>query len=314
MWTRPSLGVLFSLLLIPSGAGAMTVTSASTAPAAVALLARDVVGAVGSYTCDRGVGTSSEIGQTFRLAQAATLDRITLRVVPQTDVGGALVILHLGTFSDATDVTMDELLFAEIAPLPNPLATGSAVYLTFELTGQQLAAGQQYGFALAFSGGDHVGEARLDVDHVGADSYADGHAFEWSGLQETSLANDLVFYLQGAPEGTEQLVLLGGRFVVEADWATAEGSGVGWAVKLTEDSGYFWFFASSNVEALVKLHDACVDPWQRYWVFAAGLTNVGVSLRVSDVVAGVEHTYVNEQGQPFQPIQDTATFATCGQR
>jgi len=50
---------------------------------------------------------------------------------------------------------------------------------------------------------------------------------------------------------------------------------------------------------------------QRYWVFAAGLTNVGGTLTVTDTISGTAKTYVNPQGNAFQPILDTKAFATC---
>lgn len=303
---------LVPLLLLASGAQALTVTRAATPPAGGVLLSRDAGSDLGSYLCARGVGTASLIGQTFRLETAADLARITLRARPETDVAGTLVILYFGTFADADDVTMNTLLASEIAPLPATLTTGETVYLTFDFASQHLEAGQQYGFVLGFSGGDHPADARLDLLHVGADNYAAGQAIEWAGLQETALANDLVFYLQGAATTAgEPLLLLGGRFAIEATWRTLDRSGVGHPVALSDESGTFWFFTSPNVELIVKVVDACVDPWQRYWVFMAGLTNVEVDLRVRDLVAGYEHTYSSDWAEPFPTTLDTWTFATC---
>ncbi len=48
-----------------------------------------------------------------------------------------------------------------------------------------------------------------------------------------------------------------------------------------------------------------------YWTFAGGLTNVNVILTVTDTQTGLIKTYINPQGSPFQPIQDTSAFATC---
>lgn len=305
--------MLIPALLLAGGAHALTVTGASTPPSGGILLSGTVAGDAGSYLCNRGIGTASQIGQTFRLPAAATLDRLTLRARPETDVAGTLVILYFGTFSDEHDLTMNTLMASEIAPLPSPLAIGEVVYLTFDLSNQLLEPGQQYGFVLGFSGGDHPGDARLDLLHLGADGYTDGQAIEWAGLQETALANDLVFYLQGAG-GTvaEPLFLLGGRFAIEATWRTLDRSGIGHPVALSDESGTFWFFTSANVELIVKVVDACVDPWQRYWVFMAGLTNVEVDLRVRDQFADFEHTYSSAWAEPFPTILDTWTFATCG--
>ena len=80
---------------------------------------------------------------------------------------------------------------------------------------------------------------------------------------------------------------------------------------LTADSGYFWFFNAANAELFVKVKDACVPPFDHFWVFAAGLTNVRVVLTVTDSATDEVRTYVNPLNSPFQPIQDTEAFATC---
>ena len=80
------------------------------------------------------------------------------------------------------------------------------------------------------------------------------------------------------------------------------------AVKLTADSGYFWFFGPDNVELVVKVLQACSEPFHSYWFFAAGLTNVEVGITVVDRETGASKTYTNPRGTPFAPIQDTAAF------
>lgn len=107
------------------------------------------------------------------------------------------------------------------------------------------------------------------------------------------------------------LPLLNGRFQVEALYRTATTEGSGHAVALTPNSGYFWFFGSSNVEVLVKVLDGC-EPFQRFWFFAAGLTDVEVTLRVTDTWANQTQTYTNPLGRDFAPILDTTAFETCG--
>jgi hypothetical protein len=62
---------------------------------------------------------------------------------------------------------------------------------------------------------------------------------------------------------------------------------------------------------LIKVLDACVSPFDRFWVFAAGLTNVEVSLTVTDTDSGERRHYRNLPGRAFIPIQDTDAFATC---
>ena len=75
----------------------------------------------------------------------------------------------------------------------------------------------------------------------------------------------------------------------------------------TNDTGYFWFFDNTNVELVVKVLDARVLNGQ-FWVFASGLTNVGVDITVVDTVTGSVKTYQNPLNTAFQAIQDTAGF------
>jgi hypothetical protein len=107
------------------------------------------------------------------------------------------------------------------------------------------------------------------------------------------------------------LCLSNSRYRVTADWRTTGGqTGNGQAVPITTDTGYFWFFGSTNVEMVVKVIDACSFN-QRFWVFAGGLTDVNVTLNVTDTKSGTVRTYTNPLGIAFQPIQDTNAFATC---
>ena len=107
------------------------------------------------------------------------------------------------------------------------------------------------------------------------------------------------------------LSLADGRFSVQAVWRTPEGNaGVGHAVALTRDTGYFWFFNSANVEMILKVLDGC-GVNGHFWVFAGGLTNVEVDIAVVDNLTGQVRTYRNPQGTAFQPIQDTGALSGC---
>ncbi len=108
------------------------------------------------------------------------------------------------------------------------------------------------------------------------------------------------------------LCLTRSRFQVAVAWQAPDGSsGSGQAVELTRETGYFWFFNEDNVELVVKVLDGCSLPLNSFWVFAAGLTNVGVELTVTDNVTGAVKTYVNPMGTDFQPVLDTSAFTTC---
>ena len=106
------------------------------------------------------------------------------------------------------------------------------------------------------------------------------------------------------------LCLNNGRFRVTANWVSPTASGAGNAITLTTDTGYFWFFSANNVEMVIKVVNGCSFN-SRYWTFAGGLTNVAVTIQVTDTQTGVVKTYQNPQGVAFAPIQDTSAFATC---
>jgi hypothetical protein len=107
--------------------------------------------------------------------------------------------------------------------------------------------------------------------------------------------------------------LQNGRFQVRAEWADFEGDeGDGTAILPSGESGEFWFFTPGNTELLVKVLDACDDPaFNSFWVFAAGLTNVEVTLTVTDTATGEVREYENDLGAPFEPVLDTNAFFTC---
>ena len=108
------------------------------------------------------------------------------------------------------------------------------------------------------------------------------------------------------------LCLGGGRFRVKAHWADFAGqSGPASAVPQSGNSGLFYFFGENNLELAIKVLDGCALNG-RYWVYAAGLTNVEVSLSVEDLVGGSTWQRSNPLGTPFQPILDASAFAACG--
>src|SRR6266542_2147613 len=116
--------------------------------------------------------------------------------------------------------------------------------------------------------------------------------------------------LPGCEPTTTALCLASGRFRVESQWRrpTDSAPSAGHAVSITPDTGYFWFFDASNAEVVAKVLNGCqVD--SSYWFFAGGLTNVEVTLTVTDTKTTVVKTYTNPQGTAFLPIQDTVAFA-----
>ncbi len=114
----------------------------------------------------------------------------------------------------------------------------------------------------------------------------------------------------GCSATSTALCLNNNRFRVTATWQSTNDAGTGTAVPLTSDTGYFWFFSSNNVEMVIKVVNGCPLN-SRYWVFSGGLTNVQVSIQVTDTLTGSTRSYSNPISTAFQPIQDTSAFATC---
>ena len=76
------------------------------------------------------------------------------------------------------------------------------------------------------------------------------------------------------------------------DWSLAEVAPDG--VRLLLAGG----LNPDNVEVLVKVLDACSTSSHRFWVFAAGLTNLESNLIVTDTVTGAFRVYTNPSGTP----------------
>jgi plastocyanin len=104
-----------------------------------------------------------------------------------------------------------------------------------------------------------------------------------------------------------------GRFRAQIEWRDFAGnSGPGQTVDIGKrDSGLFFFFDENNIEMLIKVLDACVEPFNHFWVFYAATTNVEFTLTVTDTARGIEKRYTNELGTPAPPVLDTSAFATC---
>jgi hypothetical protein len=112
---------------------------------------------------------------------------------------------------------------------------------------------------------------------------------------------------------TAQVVCLGGdhRFRVDARWRIPNGDrGHAWLRTFSSDSSYGTFFDAANVELVVKVLDACAYN-NRFWIFAAGLTNVEVELTVADTYSDETWSRTNPLNHAFAPIQDTNALATC---
>jgi len=90
------------------------------------------------------------------------------------------------------------------------------------------------------------------------------------------------------------LCLNGSRFRLTSRWTNYnDGStGDGVAVPLTNDTGYFWFFNSSNVELVIKVLDGR-GVNGAFWVLYGALSDVGYTIQITDTVTGVVKSFVN---------------------
>ncbi len=104
------------------------------------------------------------------------------------------------------------------------------------------------------------------------------------------------------------LCLNAGRFQVSVVWQVpADGtSGVGSAVPLTTDTGYFWFFTSNNIELVLKVVDGRPVN-NRFWVFYGALSNVQYTITVTDTVTSAQKVYTNPNGA-LASVADTSAF------
>ncbi len=105
------------------------------------------------------------------------------------------------------------------------------------------------------------------------------------------------------------------RFRLQVEWTDFAGNhGVGHAVPLSGDTGYFWFFNSANVELTIKALDGrCFN--DHFWIFYGALSNVEYTITVTDTETGKQRFYTNPL-ETFASVGDTKAFAVprenCG--
>ena len=97
------------------------------------------------------------------------------------------------------------------------------------------------------------------------------------------------------------------RFLINVTWRDfSNNSGVGTAIPFSNDTGMFWFFASTNVELVLKVLDGRPVN-NRWWVFYGALSNVEYTITVRDTQTGAVKTYHNPSGN-LASVADTNAF------
>lgn len=205
--------------------------------------------------------------------------------------------------------------------------TSGTVSVQYDSTGGSATAGDDYTAVtgiLSWAGGD--GSAKSFQLPILDDSDAEGNetvtlalSAPTGGATVGSPANQTVTILDDdavipnvCVEDATTLCLLGGRFRVEVTFTPPGGTlQPANAIPFTDRAGLFWFFNPNNVEMLVKLQNACVPAFDRYWVFFAATTNVQFEVVVTDTEALRQKRYSNPQGMVALPVADTQAFETC---
>ena len=84
-------------------------------------------------------------------------------------------------------------------------------------------------------------------------------------------------------------------------------SRAGIRLEITADTTAFSIFDEDNLEIVLKVVDGCAINGH-FWIFAAGLTDVGVEVVVSDTLGDGIYRFRNPLGRAFPPVQDVEAF------
>jgi hypothetical protein len=134
-------------------------------------------------------------------------------------------------------------------------------------------------------------------------------ASAWSSYSNEAAATAFYATPPDCTAGTNVMCLGNGRYRVQATYERGtQIRGIANAVDLSQESGLFWFFSPSNVEAIVKVLDGCGVNGHR-WIYTTGLTDLRVLVTVTDTQTGETATYLNEGGAAFAPQQDTEALS-----
>ena len=97
--------------------------------------------------------------------------------------------------------------------------------------------------------------------------------------------------------GDEALCLAGSRFRVEVAWENPHGAGGQGTGRVYgglggDVTGHFWFFRPDNLELSVKILDGRALNGH-FWVLWGALSDVGYTIRVTDVESGIAYDFEN---------------------
>ena len=249
----------------------------------------------------------------------STCPRVQGFSTPLYTVGGIPIGVAGGNFSAADNARTLNETASTVATFVSSTGTGSAPVAGFTYSPANPLVGQVVSFADTSTGsptswywnfGDGASSGSQNPTHAFSPVGTYGVTLTASNAGGSVQVTRPVSVSAASTCTPAALCLSNSRFRISASWRTGTGSGAGTAVQVLSDSGYFWFFGPNSIEVVLKVVNGCAVN-NRYWVFAGGLTNVSVTLTVTDTLTGVVRTYSNPQNTAFQPIQDAAAFSTC---
>ncbi|HEX4953833.1 MAG TPA: hypothetical protein VF017_10615 [Thermoanaerobaculia bacterium] len=195
--------------------------------------------------------------------------------------------LALALATPAARGAIDEVSITPAEPTPRDVihfrVTGDPTLCFLDQFGPYLAEGEIYLYAFYTGGfitcpGPGVLHYEGDLGPLPAGTYPVTIQIEGAGeaIHRTIEVRD-----------RSPLDLHAGRFQVQLFYAPPAGDGgvEASAVRLTDQSGYFWFFDRENIEVTVKILDGRGING-RFWLFAATLTDLGYTLAVRDTGDG----------------------------
>jgi hypothetical protein len=236
-------------------------------------------------TAPNNVSAWRELGQTFTVESAFTLDKISLKVSQWDDLptAGLSLFMNVWTAADVTSFTGTSLAgFPDTGITPtfpthpaNPAPESARVWMTFDVTNLALTPGI-YGFTVGFDTVDfaaayQLGSSPMDIGGIylnrGGNPYAGGQMFRHHPSNGTSGGgfgdglSDLAFFLQSAPTGPHPGDFDGDGDVDGADF-------VAWQTNFPKASGAVLAEGDADGDGDVDGADFVV--WQTNFPFTPG--------------------------------------------
>ena len=203
-----------------------------------------------------------------------------------------------------TTVSINDVIAAQGARVPDAASSQKQFrFATIIVTRDRLLTDNELAFFHRFA---LRGEATQPIPY--SSGLAQGTTKPWAvatrGLSTLVGALDQT----GCTANGTTLCLNNSRFKLQVSWRVpSQGtSGVGTAVPLTSDTGYFWFFSSNNVELVIKAVDGRAFN-NKFWVFYGALSDVEYTITVTDTATGIVKTYSNVSGT-LASVADAAAF------